>query len=705
MRPKWLVCILLAAATFAVYFPVRGHDFIYFDDPIYVTENARVNGGLSWASIIWAFSNPVVANWHPITVLSHMLDCQLFGLNAGPQHLVSAAIHATNGVLLFLVLLRLTGAFWRGAAVAAIFALHPLRVESVAWIAERKDVLSGFFFMLTLWAYAGYAAKRREANPEQPMPRKDAKDTKTEAAGPEGETCRIGSIGSGGTVPGTWDFRFTILFYAMGLMSKPMLVTVPIVLLLLDFWPLRRFERGLEAGPDRSSRGDEAQICSSRSLPKDRDLSLVTSAATLRKWISQRVLRVGADLLIEKWPFFLLTILFSIVTFWVQRGSGAVNSLNLISMVDRIANAIESYGRYLFLFFWPRNLAVIYPHPAAHYAGAPPWPDWDVPVVGILLFALCCVAIWKARKRPWLVLGSFWYFITLVPVIGLVQVGEQAMADRYTYIPMIGPALVLVWQVSEFWLSRGLPKPLLAGGSAVVIGALALATFRQVSFWENTITLFEHTVQVAEFNPSAEFSWGVGLDRAGRMEEAIPHYLAALALAPGYAQAHFNLGQIRRKQEKLPEAAAEYLEELKIRPNDLPTQLNLAQVLARLGRTGEAVEHLETALRVDPASPEVLNNLAWSLATTEDIGIRNVSRAVQLAERACELTSQKQTTMLGTLAACYAAAGRFADAVAAAEKACALATASGDSGLLQTNQQLLELYRAGKPYREPVKVQ
>jgi Flp pilus assembly protein TadD len=359
----------------------------------------------------------------------------------------------------------------------------------------------------------------------------------------------------------------------------------------------------------------------------------------------------------------------------------------------------------LFLFFWPQKLAIIYPHPAAHYVGAPPWPDWQFPAVAILLLTVSCFAIQQVRKRPRLAVGWFWYVVTLVPVIGLVQVGEQAMADRYTYIPMIGPALILVWLVSEFWERTRLPKGVLIGGAVVVIGALSLATFRQVSFWQNTITLFQHADQVTRFNPSAEFSWGVGLDRAGRMDEAVPHYRAALALAAGYEQAHFNLGQILRKQEKLPEAVAEYFEELKVRPNDLPTQLNLAQVLARLGRTQEAAEHFEAALRLDPGSTEALNNLAWLLATTEDSGVRNVSRSIQLAERACELTGQKQATMLGTLAACYAAAGRFPDAVAAAEKACALAAKSGDAGLLQTNQQLLELYRAGKPYRDTNKVQ
>ncbi len=746
MRRELIICGLLAGITLAMYWPVRNHDFIYFDDPQYVTENTHVTNGLSWQSVRWALSTPVAANWHPVTTLSHVLDCQLFGVNPGAQHLVSVAFHAANAVLLFLVLTRMTGSLWRSVMVAALFALHPLRVESVAWISERKDVLSGFFFMLTLLAYAKYVESKVSSpksivgNTELRTSNVQPRTSNVEPAHSDGSEFEVGCSTFGvrcskSQASGPWIWYFTaLLAFALGLMSKPMLVTLPFVLLLLDYWPLGRVTRLESKVQSLKSKVEEGTKESKVESPKSKVGGSSQGSGVKSSMLDVRRSRF-VSLVREKAPFFALSTAFCAITFLVQRNSGAVTPLGAISVDDRVANALVSYWRYLAKMFWPANLAVIYPYRSVLHSDQ--WADRQVPAIGLLLLLISALCCWQLVRRPWLVVGWFWYLGTLVPVIGLVQVGEQAMADRYTYIPLIGLFIAATWEVSEaaneFDSRRrkeartqgaapsirseparedgqpragedaGAPRlglPGLAVLSVLVLTVCVVLTRRQLHYWHDTITLFEHAVQVTADNASAEFSLGVGLEKQGQAAKAMVHYRAAVAINPRDNQCHYNMGQLLRKQGHWPQAAEQYLAVLRLSPNDLPSHLNLAQVLTRLGQSKEAAGHFEAALRLDPDSTEALNNLAWLLATSANVDIRDGGRAVELAERACALTRFQQTAMLGTLAAAYAEAGRFGDAVATAQQACSLASGAGDEALLKKNQQLLELYRAGKPYHE-----
>jgi protein O-mannosyl-transferase len=668
MRREWIICGLLAALTVAVYWPVRQHDFVCYDDPQFITENPYIQSGLNWQSVRYALTAVVTQNWHPVTTLSHILDCEFFGLNPGLHHLVSVAFHALNAMLLLLVLRKLTGFFWRSAAVAALFALHPLRVESVAWIAERKDVLSGFFFLLTLWAYARYA---------------EVQSLKTEVQGLES------------VVSGQWSvvrnqtsrfYGLCLVFFTLGLMSKPMLVTLPFVLLLLDFWPLGR----LRLSTDPTTFGLQRSTF----------------------W----------PLLREKLPFFWLSGFTCWITVRAQQGDQAIASLGEIGLMDRVTNAIVSYVQYFGKLLWPTDLAVLYPHPGLHYPVSEQWPGWEILAGALLLLAISALGICQLRCRPWLAVGWFWYLGTMVPVIGLVQIGAQAMADRYTYIPLIGPIISLVWSVGEWSLGQDALRRLPCSLRQNILGVLAiglliacvLLTHRQIGFWKNTVTLFDHTVEVTPDNPVAQCNLGYGLALGGKPALAAVRYRVALAINPRFAQPHFNLAGLLKDQERWPEAAEHYLAVTRLEPDAFLPRLALAQILPRLGRTKDAAFQMEEFLRTcprsnleSPNSPVrelvigVLNDLAWLLATGEQTEGRDGGRAVRFAEQACERTQYKQTMMVGTLAAAYAEAGRFKEAVATAEKACALATQNGEQVLLEKNRQLLELYRAGKPYHEP----
>jgi hypothetical protein len=402
-----------------------------------------------------------------------------------------------------------------------------------------------------------------------------------------------------------------------------------------------------------------------------------------------------------------------------ERGSSIIADIGL---VDRVSNAIVSYLQYLGKMFWPTNLAVLYPHPALHYPVSEHWPGWEILAGGLLLLAISALCICQLRRRPWLAVGWFWYLGTMVPVIGLVQVGDQAMADRYTYIPMIGPVISLVWLLAELSLNQDvfqripytIRKPLLGVLAIGSLTACVLLTHRQIGFWKDSVTLFEHTVEVTPDNPVAQCNLGYGLFLEGKPAQAAVHYRAALAINPRYALAHFNLAVLLKDQQRWPEAAGQFVAVTRLRPDFFLQHLALAQILPRLGRTEDAALEMEEFLRTCPVlnletpnSPIVepalncLNNLAWLLSTAERAENRDGRRALRFAERACELTQYRETIMVGTLAAAYAEAGRFGDAVATAEKACALAAQKGDQALLEKNRQLLELYRGGKPYHEP----
>jgi tetratricopeptide (TPR) repeat protein len=824
---------MLALATLAVYWPATRCDFIDFDDPDYVTANPQVQSGLNRESVEWAFRNPVSGNWHPVTMLSHMLDCQLFGLNPWGPHLINVLLHSLNAALVFLLLNRMmglrrddlqqardlpsrqvnksgnaamaatapqAGATWRSLLVAALFAVHPLHVESVAWISERKDVLSGFFGLLALIFYVRYA---------QCVTRDRCQVTGSGMAVPASVLSRV-------TGHPSLFYGLALFFFVLGLMSKPMLVTWPFVLLLLDYHPLERFKPG-------------------------------------NAWRLAR----------EKIPFLILAVVASAVALVVQKQEGAVMSVVNLSLGARGANALISYCRYLGKLFWPTKLAVFYPLPGH-------WPVEKVLLAGGLILGLSMLFWAQRRHRPVLLMGWLWYVGTLVPVSGLVQVGEQAMADRYMYLPSIGLLILIVWgghELTKNWPQRGM---ILSGFSAGAMILCIVVTRQQLGYWRNSEALFQHALAVTENNPVAHNQLGTAFFNQGKMDEAINHYQEAIRLQPSYADPYYNLGNALVNDGQTAEAISQFREYIHLNPNDAVAHYNLATALYNvgqmdeaigqyqeaihlepdyadahnnlgiaLGRTGqmdeaikqfrevirlrpdfaevhnnlgiallnkgqmdegidqfqqaihmnprnasaynnlgiafdregrtdeaisqyqqairlapgyaeayinlgadfaagqrfdEAIANYRQAIQIDPGRPDIyfhlgmalgqsgrireavaqyreavrlnpnltlaLNNLAWALATSPDDQLRNGPEAVRLAEHACELTQYGNPLLLGTLAAAYAEAGRFPEAVTMAEKAEQLAITAGAKKLAGQERQLLELYRASKPYHE-----
>jgi tetratricopeptide (TPR) repeat protein len=512
-RTTALVCLALVLLTTAAFGRSLNNGFVNYDDPEYVTSNPGVKGGLSAAGLRWAFTASDVLNWHPLTWISLQLDYQLYRLRPWGYHLTSVLLHAGSSVLLFLALRRMTGAVWRSAAVAALFALHPLHVESVAWVAERKDVLSTFFGMLALWAYADYARR-----------------------------------------PGVGRYLLVFAALALGLLAKPMLVTWPCLLLLLDYWPLGRLRRG---GP----------------VP----LRLV---------------------LAEKLPLFALAAVSCAVALFAQGRGGAIESLQEVPLGVRCANALVSYVAYLGMALWPAHLAPFYPHPG----GALPW--WQPAAAAVLLAGITALAAATAWRRPYLLVGWLWYVGTLVPVIGLVQVGDQTRADRYTYVPLVGLFLAAAWGLADLAAHRpALRWPVIA---AAVLGLAAcfVCTVRQVGYWHDSQALWAHALRVTADNYVAENNLGLALLQDGRPEEAEGHFRAAVRFKATYARGYANLGLALDEQGKLAEAAACYSRALEIRPDLAATHNNLGIVLGKLGRGDEAIAQLTEAVRLDPESAE-----------------------------------------------------------------------------------------------------
>jgi len=538
-RHDLLVIGFLILATGAVYWQVGGHEFIDFDDDRYVFRNTRVLDGLSWQDVRWALTAMEVSNWHPLTWLSHLVDGELYGSSARGHHLTNLAFHVANSVLLFLALLRMTSALWRSALVAALFALHPLHVESVAWVSERKDVLSTFFWWLALWLYAGYARS-----------------------------------------PNSGRYLAVLLAFALGLMAKSMLVTLPFTLLLLDYWPLRRL------AIERRSLG---RLC------------------------------------LEKLPFFVLAAVVSALTVAAQGSGDAIISMQKFPLDVRLGNALVAYASYLLKTVWPFPLAAYYPHPAEIPLG---------PVLGsaLLLVVLSIGVVRLGRGHPYLLLGWGWYLGTLVPVIGLVQVGAQAMADRYTYVPLVGVFIILAWgghELSARWPKRERARAALAAGA---LCALTACTWFQTARWRDTVTLFKHTLEVTQRNPMAHGILGTALGRRGEVDESIVHYRAALRLRPGLAEAHNNLGIALFRKGELDEAVEHYREALSLKPDHATAHTNLGAALYTQGRLEEAVAHYREALRVKPDSPETHNNLATALDAQG-----HVAEAIQHYEEALRL--------------------------------------------------------------------
>jgi tetratricopeptide (TPR) repeat protein len=731
--------ILLIAAAFE---PLRHNEFIIYDDNQYIVDNLHVQSGLTPQSVKWAFTSGHASNWHPLTWLSHMVDIELFGPNPIGHHLHNLLLHTFNVVLLFLILQRMTGAVWRSAFVAMVFGIHPLRVESVAWAAERKDVLSMLFFMLTVAAYLGYVNR--------------------------GGLRRYGLV---------------MLCLALGLMAKPMLVTLPIVLLLLDVWPLGRVSKN-----------------------KNR-------------------------LIVEKIPLFGLVIASCIITYMVQKAGGSVHP---ISLYTRIANAMVSYIAYLGQFFWPHNLAVLYPLPV------PAYPLWKPAVCFIPLIGLSVVALYHCTKKSFIFTGWCWYIVTLVPVIGMVQVGNQSMADRYTYLPSIGIAILLGWSTAQWSSAWRHQKIITRSLAALAAIAMLTGTRHQLGYWKDNISLFKHTLAVTVCNPAiennlgwvywkqgdeiraiehiqkalhfsptfadaginmaaicfrhkeydramellyrvlkanpdnmqannnlalilielkryeeavqylqkalertqdnAEMYYNMGIilgaqnknDRAvkayqqaiqldqnqyqamnelgaikykqGFLDEAVSYFRQSVQRNPDYVKAYCNLGLALQKQKKFEESISCFLKALKNEPDYADTWYNLASSQQSLGHFQAALDSYHKALQFDPNSIGALNNLSWILAVNPDSQIRIPAEAVMLAGKACQLTSFENAGVLDTLAAAYAANGQFKEAVETSQKAFDAAKSAGKADMAAEISIRLQLYRSGKPfYNSPPK--
>jgi tetratricopeptide (TPR) repeat protein len=509
-----------------------------------------VQDGLKWRSVAWAFSSGHASNWHPLTWLSHILDWQLFGDKAAGHHLTSVLFHVTNTLLLFLVLREMTGAYWRSGFIAALFALHPLHVESVAWISERKDVLSTFFLFLTLAAYTRYV--------------------RINAAGSLNGTGRLQTA--------TFHYFASFSFFALGLMSKPMLVTVPFLLLLLDYWPLGRYHPPVAVDVKRLSSPNAKRVESPY---------------------------VDYKLVSEKAPFFVLSLVSAVITFLVQRKGGAVSAS--LSLGQRIANAFVSCARYIGKMFWPFDLSVLYPHPGA-------WPVWQVIAAGTLILGLSVLAIFLVGKRPYLAVGWFWFLGCLVPVVGLIQVGIQSMADRYTYVPIIGLWIALVW-----WLCDAIPispardRGFAIGAGFALVACMAL-TARQIQFWHDSESLFRRAVAVTSRNYLAYNNLGHYLAGRGKVEEALVNYHKAIEINPAYEDALNNIGYALAGQKKHAEAIPYYEAALRLRPNHVEVHNNLGNALSELGQIPAAIEHYRLVLQEKPDHADAHNNLGIALA-------------------------------------------------------------------------------------------
>src|SRR5947209_4968602 len=532
-RQDLYISVLLLLLTALVYWPVTQHEFINYDDHLYVTDNPIVQEGLTIEGVQWAFQSFQASNWHPITWLSHMIDCSLFYVYPGGHHLTNLLFHLANTVLLFQFLHRLTGARWRAALVAALFAWHPMHVESVAWVAERKDVLSTLFLILSLWAYLRYTER-----------------------------------------PAAPRYLLALSLFALGLMSKPMLVTLPCLLLLLDYWPLGR----LRANSLPWSHGDGSGETPARSI----------------SW-----------LLLEKVPFFALSFISCVLTVWAQHKSGALKSLQVVPLVSRSWNALVSYAAYLGKMLWPAKLAVFYPLAENSFL---------VIIVSGLVLAALSVLTWRGRRQqPYLMVGWLWYLGTLIPVIGLVQVGGQAMADRYTYIPFIGLFVMIAWGMAE-WASHGPSRQrLLVPFCAVLLLGCLGATGSYVGDWQNSHTLFEHALKVTENNFVAHNNLGVALKDQGKVPEAIAHYLEAVRINPGDAGAHFNLAINFADQGNIAPALFHFSEVERLKRDDAEKDNLFGIALAKQGRLEEAVQHFYKGLRRDPGYPKTHYNLGFAL--------------------------------------------------------------------------------------------
>ena len=558
-----IVYILLIVATLSVFWQVNQFDFINFDDPVYVTENSNIQSGITLNGVRWAFSTTYAEFWHPLTWLSLMLDYQLHGLNAGGYHLSNLILHIMSTLLLFWLFNRMTGAIWRSAFVAALFALHPLHVESVAWIAERKDVLSAFFWMLTLCLYVYYTEK-----------------------------------------PVIKRYLLVLLSFSCGLMSKPMIVSLPIVLILLDYWPLGRLQQqkigtnktdivpASSKSGRKKTKSKKGEAKNKTSLPNYQKLSETKIAGIIPLWQMR-----------EKIPFFIFSAVFAIITLYAQHKP----STNGFPLSSRIANAPVSFVTYLEKTFWPHDLAIFYP-------ASNQLPVWQVLGATLLILVVSAVVIVMVKRLPYLFVGWLWYAITLLPVLGIVQVGNHAMADRYTYLPLIGIGIMLGWWI-PFLIKRGeIRKVILFPAGVFFIAILSFLTWQQCGYWKNSIILFEHALQITKNNDLAHYNLGMALKNQGKMEEALNEFRKAISIKPSSADAHNNLGIILEMHfKKYDEAIYHYRQALQNAPNNSGTHFNFGIALAKKGEIKEAIEHFRQAIYLKPDYEDARRALTLAL--------------------------------------------------------------------------------------------
>jgi len=731
---KWLIIWIytgLTLATITAYEPLRHNDFVSYDDDAYITKNQMVSKGLTYRSVAWAFTTLEIGNWHPLTWLSHMLDCQLFGVEPFWHHLVNLLFHIANTLLLFWLLKKMTAAIWPSAFVAAAFALHPLHVESVAWVAERKDLLSGLFWMLAIAAYIQYTKQ-----------------------------------------PGIGRYMLVFLAFGLGLMAKPMVVTLPFVLLLLDYWPLYRFQ-------PKQQNDSKAAL---QSKPND----------------GHNLPPTLCRLIVEKIPLFVLTVASCVITFIAQQNIGATKSLKGLPVSIAVKNAVVSYLGYIDKMVYPKHLAVLYPHPVSNLSTS------QALIPFVILVAVTVYIIYIAKQHRYLLVGWFWYLGTLVPVIGLVQVGVQAMADRYTYLPSVGFFIMVAFGAAELSATRCFRKKNLAITAAIVLTILLFCTRVQLRHWQNSFALFTHTLKVTEnnfvmhqhlgnelytmghpneavkhfdralqinpkyhkarnnkgvmlftlgrfeeaavcfnkilelkpdfqeahsnlgmalykldsideaiehwkqavqLNPTDErlyFNLGSAFTKKNQFDEATNYFNKALRMKPNWPELHYNLGLVYYRQGKLNLATEQSAYALRLKPDYIEAAITLARSLSGLGQIQSAVGNYHKILQLAPDRVEVLNDLSWILATTKDTVVHNPTEAVKFAQRACELTNYQQPERLDTLAVAYAAAGKFEKAIETAENALNFAQSSKRGRLTEQIRSRLQLYKNGQAYIEPL---
>jgi protein O-mannosyl-transferase len=647
--------VAIVTLIWIVFGQTLWHDFVNYDDKTYVYGNSLVSSGLSLHGLEQAFVDTYTKNWHPLTIISHMIDCQVFDLKPGGHHFTSVLLHTVAALLLLLFLQIATQRFWCAAFVTAVFAIHPLRVESVAWVAERKDVLSAVFFFLTLIAYVRYV--------------------------------RAPSFG-----------RYAAMFtlFACGLMSKPMLVTTPAVLLLLDYWPLVRGQRSVVSG----------------------------------QW------SVVRSLVLEKVPLVALSIASSAVTLILQIHSS--ESIEQLPFAWRIENALVTYVTYIWQLFWPVDLAVFYPHPDDRLA------FWQVGLAAVFLIAMTWAAFAIRKRHPYVLVGWLWYLIMLLPVIGIIEVGLQGHADRYTYLPHVGLYVAITWLIADYSVSLPARKQVLGTAAVAIVMVLTACSWKQVTYWRNTQTLWTHTLAVTQDNDVALTDLGnyfmeqgrlddalsylqraldihsgsqhghytlslalihntIGnvLERIGRLDEALAHFRQAVELRPDFPDAHYDLGVALFRKGDVDAAIVEWRTTLALYPTDPGTNTSLANALVQKGLFGEAVAHFKVALQSEPDSAAPLNNLAWLLSAAPDESVRNGAQAVDLALRLNRVTQQKNPFFIRTLAAAYAEAGQFEKAVETGKIASSLAHVQGQHQLAAKIEEETNLYREHRPFRDP----